>query len=140
MKHTFVVTFSFRCHTMFTSQQTYFILSIFFCFFRVPSVTKCLNFLPIMRGNSFLRDCYNSLIYIYTFILYIFVSKKCFSTLKILLHDWRKIEKISDRRYMKEKKIIQQVKLNLLRTKHAGAHEKENDNVFTVKKDFYLHV
>ena len=53
--------------------------------------------------------------------------KKCFSRLRISLHDWRKIETIRDRRYKKEKLKVQQDNLALFRRKHGVAHEEESD-------------
>ena len=49
--------------------------------------------------------------------------KKCFSPLKISIHDWRKVETIRDRRYKKEKLKV----LALFRRKHGVAHEEESD-------------
>ena len=53
--------------------------------------------------------------------------KKCFSPLRISLHDWRKIETIRDRRYKKEKLKVQQDNLALFRRKRGVAHEEESD-------------
>ena len=53
--------------------------------------------------------------------------KKCFSTLRISLHDWRKIETIRDTRYKKEKLKVRQDNLALFRRKHGVAHEEESD-------------
>ena len=53
--------------------------------------------------------------------------KKCFSPLRISLHDWRKIETICDRRYKKEKLKVQQDNLTLFRRKHGVAHEEVSD-------------
>ena len=53
--------------------------------------------------------------------------KKCFSPLRISLHDWRKIQTTCKRRYKKEKLKVQQDKLALFRRKHGVAHEEESD-------------
>ena len=53
--------------------------------------------------------------------------KKCFSPLRISLHDWRKIETIRDKRYKKEKLKVQQDNLALFRRKHGVALEEESD-------------
>ena len=53
--------------------------------------------------------------------------KKCFSPLRISLHDWQKFETACDRRYMKEKLKVQQDNLALFRRKHGVAHEEESD-------------
>ena len=53
--------------------------------------------------------------------------KKCFSPLRISIHDWRKIETIRDRRYKKEKLKVQLHNLALFRRKHGVAHEEESD-------------
>ena len=52
--------------------------------------------------------------------------KKCFSPLRISIHDWRKIETIRDRRYKKKMKV-QHDNLALFRRKHGVAHEEESD-------------
>ena len=54
--------------------------------------------------------------------------KKCFSPLKISLHDWGKFETIFVRRYKKGKVKVQQDNLALFRRKYGVAHEDENDN------------
>ena len=53
--------------------------------------------------------------------------KKCFSPLRISIHDWRKIETIHDRRQRKEKLKFQHDKLALFSRKHGVAHEEESD-------------
>ena len=53
--------------------------------------------------------------------------KKCFSPLRISLHDWQKVETIRDRRYKKEILKVQQDNLALFRRKHGVAHEEESD-------------
>ena len=53
--------------------------------------------------------------------------KKCFSPLRISLHDWRKIEKIPDTSYKKEKLKVQEDNLALFRRKQGVAHEEESD-------------
>ena len=53
--------------------------------------------------------------------------KKCFSPLRISIHDWRKIETIRDRRYKKEKLKVQLHNLAMFRRKHGVAHEEESD-------------
>ena len=55
-------------------------------------------------------------------------SKKSFSLLRILLHDWRKIEIFHDRSDKKKTKLIQQDKLCLMRRKHVVPLEEELDN------------
>ena len=54
--------------------------------------------------------------------------EKCFSPLRVSLHDWQKIETNCDRRFKKEKLKVQQVNLALLRTNHGVRHEEESDN------------
>ena len=56
--------------------------------------------------------------------------KKCFSPLRISLHDWRKTETIRDTRYKKEKLKVQKDNLSLFRRKHSVAHKEESDKDF----------
>ena len=51
--------------------------------------------------------------------------KKCFSPLRLSIHDWRKLETIHDRRYKKEKLKVQHDSLALFRRKLGVAHEEE---------------
>ena len=53
--------------------------------------------------------------------------KKCFSPLRISIHDRRKIVTIRDRRYKKEKLKVHHDNLALFRKKHGVAHEEESD-------------
>ena len=53
--------------------------------------------------------------------------KKCFSPLRISIHDWQIIETTRDRRYKKEKVKVQHDNLALFRKKHGVAHEEESD-------------
>ena len=52
---------------------------------------------------------------------------KCFSPVRISLHDWQKIETIRERRYKNEKLKVQQDNLTLFRRNHGVAHEEESD-------------
>ena len=61
------------------------------------------------------------------FDIYYRDPKKCFSPLRISLHDWRKIETIPDTSYKKEKLKVQEDNLALFRRKHGVAHEEESD-------------
>ena len=53
--------------------------------------------------------------------------KKVFSLLRVYLHAWRKIERIHDTRYKKEKLKVQQNNLALFRIKN-GVAQKQSDN------------
>ena len=64
--------------------------------------------------------------------------KKCFSPLRISLHDWQKIETIRDTRYKKEKLKVRQDNLALFRRKHDVAHEEENDKELEINSIFVL--
>ena len=66
--------------------------------------------------------------------------KKYFKPLTICLHDWRKIEKIRDTRYTKEKLKVQQDNLALFRRKHCVAHEEESDQELKNKINFRLFI
>ena len=61
------------------------------------------------------------------FDIYYRDPKKFFSTLRISLHDWRKIETILEKRYEKEKLNVQQGNLALFRKKQGVAFEEESD-------------
>ena len=63
---------------------------------------------------------------------------KCFSPLRISLHDWRKIETIRERRYKKEKLKVQQDNLALFRRNHGVAHEEESDMELVNELNFCL--
>ena len=51
--------------------------------------------------------------------------KKCFSPLRVSLYGWRKIEKICDRRYKKEKFKVEHDNLALFRRKYGVAHRRK---------------
>ena len=62
--------------------------------------------------------------------------KKCFSPLRISLHDWRKVEINRGRRCKKEKLKVQQDNLALFRRKHGEAHEEESNKELEKKLNF----
>ena len=67
--------------------------------------------------------------------------KKCFSPLRISLHDWRKIETIPDTSYKKEKLKVQEDNLALFRRKQGVAHEEESDKELKNNSIFvFLHI